>query len=201
MSFKPDIMFYAMIGFVCIILYKLYQESDMLHLKCVLSTVDGTKYCVRDRDAAKTQVASNLLASTVNKCKQLVEHMATTYPGDDSVVRLKENFRPDQVKETLPTSTLTAYSENKGEKIAFCLNKKNDTDTEFIDENTLTFVAIHEMAHLMTSSVGHLQDFWTNFKWLLENAKAANIYQPVDYKNKPQEYCGMTIHDNPLYDM
>ena len=27
-----------------------------------------------------------------------------------------------------------------------------------------------------------------------------NIYSPVDYKKKPQKYCGMTITDNPYYD-
>jgi hypothetical protein len=53
----------------------------------------------------------------------------------------------------------------------------------------------------MTTSIGHKQDFWQNFKYLLENAKAANIYQPVNYKKEPQEYCGMTIHDNPYYDL
>ena len=53
----------------------------------------------------------------------------------------------------------------------------------------------------MTKSVGHKQEFWQNFKFLLENAKAANIYQPVDYKKNPQGYCGMTITDNPYYDL
>jgi hypothetical protein len=53
----------------------------------------------------------------------------------------------------------------------------------------------------MTKSVGHKNEFWQNFKFLLENAKAANIYQPVDYKKKPKGYCGMTITDNPYYDL
>jgi predicted metal-dependent hydrolase len=102
--------------------------------------------------------------------------------------------------ETLPTSELTAYSENKGEKIAFCLNK-NKVDDDLIDLNTLTFVAIHELSHIMTKSVGHKQEFWENFKFLLTNAKEAGIYNPVDYKKKPKEYCGMTINDNPYYDL
>ena len=40
----------------------------------------------------------------------------------------------------------------------------------------------------------------SNFKFLLEQAKAANIYNPVDYKNNPETYCGMEITDNPYYD-
>ena len=70
-----------------------------------------------------------------------------------------------------------------------------------IDLDTLTFVAIHELSHVMTKSVGHKAEFWQNFKFLLENAKEAKIHQPVDYKSEPAEYCGMTITDNPYYDL
>jgi predicted metal-dependent hydrolase len=80
------------------------------------------------------------------------------------------------------------------------LNKKKNED-KLIDMNTLTFVAIHELSHVMTKSIGHKQEFWENFKFLLENAKHANIYEPVDYKKSPKEYCGMTISDNPSYDL
>jgi len=111
-----------------------------------------------------------------------------------------KNFNPQKISETLPNSELTAYSENKGEKIAFCLSKTKESTT-LIDVNTLTFVSIHELSHVMTKSVGHKQEFWQNFKFLLENAKAANIYVPVDYKKKPQNYCGMTITDSPYYDL
>lgn len=70
-----------------------------------------------------------------------------------------------------------------------------------IDINTLTFVAIHELAHLMTESIGHKQEFWKNFKFLIGEAKSVSIYDPVDYKKKPMEYCGMSITDNPYYDV
>jgi hypothetical protein len=103
--------------------------------------------------------------------------------------------------ETLPTSEMTAYSENKGEKLAFCLNKTKNDNTQLIDLNTLTFVAFHELSHIMTKSIGHKQDFWNNFKFLLENAKSAGIYQPVDYKKNPEAYCGMDLTDNPYYDL
>jgi hypothetical protein len=53
----------------------------------------------------------------------------------------------------------------------------------------------------MTKSVGHVDEFWQNFKFLLQNAEKINIYQPIDYKTKPQSYCGMTISDNPYYDV
>ena len=34
--------------------------------------------------------------------------------------RLVKNFNPTKVSETLPTSKYTAYSEDKGKKLAFC---------------------------------------------------------------------------------
>ena len=195
-----DIIVYVFIIFVlAVCAYMYYQNSDMLQLKCIVSTVDGNKYCVRDRN--KIQEAADLLASVTQKCKDLVDYMNQKHPNDERVKRLVSGFNPKKVMETLPTSSYTAYSENKGEKIAFCLSpkKKNGEDT-LIDEHTLMFVAIHELSHIATKSVGHKQEFWDNFKFLLENAKECGVHSPVDYKKKPAQYCGMNIKDNPYYD-
>jgi len=198
-NFKNEnIMFYVFVGFVLLVSLKIYYESDEFNLKCVIASKDGNRYCVRERE--KIDEAANLLAETTEKCKQLVKYMHDTLPDDKRVKRLVAGFNPKAMKETLPTSELTAYSENKGEKIALCLNTTKSGDT-LIDPNTLLFVAIHELSHIMTESIGHKQDFWQNFKFMLENAKAANIYQPVDYKKSPKEYCGMTINDNPFFDL
>ena len=198
-NFKNEnIMFYVFVGFVLLVSLKIYYESDEFNLKCVIASKDGNRYCVRERE--KIDEAANLLAETTDKCKQLVKYMHDTLPDDKRVKRLVAGFNPKAMKETLPTSELTAYSENKGEKIALCLNTTKSGDT-LIDPNTLLFVAIHELSHIMTESIGHKQDFWQNFKFMLENAKAANIYQPVDYKKSPKEYCGMTINDNPFFDL
>jgi len=167
-------------------------------LKCIVSGVDGNKYCVRER--AKVQLASDLLANVTEKCKKLVAYVDKKYPEQENVQRLVKGFNPKKVMETLPTSEYTAYSENKGEKLAFCLNRKKEDNNDLIDENTLMFVAIHELAHIMTKSIGHKSEFWENFKFLLEEAKEAGLHNPVDYKKEPREYCGMTIHDNPYYD-
>ena len=195
---KSNILFYIIGGIILFMFLRTYYISENFQLKCVISSVDGKKYCVRERIMLKEAV--NLLADAVNKMKKLVEYVSKEYPNDEDVKRLKQNFNADKITETLPTSELTAYSENKGEKMAFCLNKTKNTGT-LIDINTLTFVAIHELAHTMTKSIGHKQDFWKNFKFLLENAVKIEIYKPVDYKKENQSYCGMTITDNPYYDI
>lgn len=197
---KSDFLGYFLVGlilFVCAYIY--YDNSESFQLKCVVSTVDGNKYCVRERE--KVQAAVDLLAGVTEKCKELVKYMGEKHPELESVKRLVSGFNPKKVMETLPTSEYTAYSENKGEKIAFCLNKSKKNNDDLIDEHTLTFVSIHELAHVMTKSIGHKEEFWQNFKFLLENARDCGIHDPLDYKNEPQEYCGMKIHDSPFYDI
>jgi len=195
---KHSIFFYIFIAFVLLFCLRIYYESDAYNLKCIIASKDGNRYCVREREKLKS--AANLLATVTQKMKDIVTYMKKTHPDDPRTIRLVEGFNPKKISETLPTSELTAFSENKGEKVAFCLNTTKDGDT-LIDINTLTFVALHELSHIMTESIGHKQDFWQNFKFLLQNAKASGIYNPVDYKKKPKEYCGMTINDNPYYDL
>lgn len=176
----------------------IYFERSDFQLKCVVSTVDGNKYCVRETDKVKESV--DMLAKVTEKCKKLVVYVGEKFPDKDNVKRLVDGFNPKKVMETLPTSEYTAYSENKGEKLAFCLNTEKGGST-MIDEHTLTFVAIHELSHIATKSIGHKTEFWENFKFLLEQAKAAGIHTPRDYKKEPQKYCGMTIRDSPAFDL
>lgn len=199
MKLKLNMFGLIIVLFIILIGLKLYYESDVFNLRCIVSTADGKKYCVRERN--NVQKASNLLAQTTDKLKYLVENMGARYKNRKNVQRLVENFNPTTIKETLPTSEYTAYSENKGEKLAFCLNKNKNNNDNLIDSNTLMFVAIHEIAHIMTVSVGHTEEFWQNFKFLLENAVELGIYEPIDYKKKPTNYCGMTISDSPYYDL
>ena len=197
---NKDINFFGwiLIVFIVLIMLRMYWESDAFNLKCIVSTVDGNTYCVRER--LKLQLVADLLARVTGKMKKLVKHMHESYPDRPNAQRLKKKFDPKVVNETLPTSEYTAYSENKGEKLAFCTTTTKKGN-KLIDDNTLTFVGIHEVAHIMTKSIGHTKEFWQNFKFLLKNAAKTGIYTPIDYKRKPKEYCGMKITDNPYYDM
>lgn len=189
---------YFLILFVVGFIIKIYFESDMFHLKCIVSDEDGNTYCVRE--SPKLELVAGLLARTTEKLKQLVAFLKEEYPNRENVKRLVEKFNPKKISETLPTSKYTAYSENKGEKLAFCTTTTKE-GSKLIDENTLAFVAVHELGHVMTESVGHTKEFWQNFKFLLKNAVKIGIYQPIDYKKKPKNYCGMKITDNPFYDL
>ena len=189
------ILVIVLLLYLCI---QIYKDSDYFHLKCIISDVDGKKYCVRERN--KLHLAADKLAKTNQNLKKLVNHCKNKYKTRENVKRLVEGFNPSKIVETLPTSEFTAYSENKGEKLAFCLNKNKNGKGGLIDLNTLMYVAIHEIAHIATLSVGHTDEFWKNFKFLLQEAKEIGVYKPEDYKKNPKNYCGMKITDNPYYD-
>ena len=189
---------YALIALLFYICLKIYQESDMFNLKCIISGVDGKKYCVRERQ--KLELAADRLANVNEKMNKLVVHCYKKYPDRENVQRLKNGYNPKKIMETLPTSEYTAYSQNKGEKMAFCLNKEKDGN-QLIEPNTLCFVALHELSHIATKSIGHKDEFWNNFKFLLTEASKIGIYEQVDYKKKPARYCGTDINDNPYFDL
>lgn len=196
---KNKLFTIILVAFVLLLSFKMYHDSEMFQLRCVISGVDGNEYCVRDR--TKVNEAADLLAKTTNKCTKLVQMLAQKKPNHPITKRLVEGYNPQKIRETLPTSSHTAYSENKGEKVAFCLTKRKDENpNNLIDLNTLMFVALHELSHICTVSIGHTPEYWDNFKFVLENAVEFDLYHPVDYKKNPTGYCGMTISDNPYYD-
>ena len=193
-----NVMTVVIIILILLIAYKIYTDSDQFQLKCIISSVDGEKYCVRDRKKLK-QSADHLAKVSVS-LKKIVEVCKNKYPDLPITKKLNQGFNPNKIVETLPNSELTAYSENKGEKLAFCLETEKGNN-KLIDLNTLTFVAIHELAHIGSEQIGHGDEFWNNFKFLLQRAVEIKVYDPIDYKNKPKRYCGMDIKDNPFYDI
>lgn len=74
----------------------------------------------------------------------------------------------------------------------FCLRSR-EGDDKLTSFNVLKYVAIQELAHLMTKEVGHPPQFWENFKRLLKVAIKHNMYTKIDYNEKPVKYCGITI--------
>jgi hypothetical protein len=197
--FSNNIFNIVLVIFIIIIVSKLYFNSDTFNLKCIISDVNGNKYCVRDRN--KLELAADRLALVNNNLNKLVNHLSKKYPTKENVQRLVNGYNPKKIYETLPTSEFTAYSENKGEKLAFCLDTEKNSKGRLIDINTLMYVALHEVSHIATKSIGHNDEFWNNFKFMITEAKEINIYNPVNYQKEPARYCGMNISDNPYFDL
>jgi len=77
-----------------------------------------------------------------------------------------------------------SYTENKT-FITLCTRKNG----KVYDSNTLIYVCLHEIAHLISKSYGHNQEFRDNFKMLLDKAQSLGLYNkniPI-----PEDYCGI----------
>ena len=166
----------------------------------VKSTVDGQTY--RVRDMPDKQAAADMMARVRVKMNKLKLHVESSYPDKTQVIQLSKNFEanPGRFYEATPEAEHTSYSVNKGEAVHFCLRQREGGDESLVQEDVITFVAIHEMGHMITASVGHGPDFWNNFAWLLKEAEAVQIYTHRDFKAHPVSYCGMKITDQPTYD-
>ena len=79
-----------------------------------------------------------------------------------------------------------------------CLRQR-DTQERLVQENIVVFVALHEMSHVGTSSIGHTPEFWNHFAWLLQQAEATGVYEYTNFAAHPVEYCGVHITDSPKY--
>jgi hypothetical protein len=172
------------------VVYTYYLNEGLIKVK---SKIDNEEYTVQIKDDAVE--AANLIAIIKGKLNTLLEHLEKTYGHSDyRVSLLKDNYKPDRLSEGVDTPGYTSYSINKGEKIVLCLRNRD----KLMDINTMMFVVLHEFAHLATESIGHTEEFWTNFKWILEESVNIGIYTRQDFKNKNVDYCGIKITSTPL---
>ena len=178
-------------------------EYDVSYVK---SNIDGQNHLVRN--AVDRQEAADLIARIKLRFKKLIKYLSakfSTHPiFGKAVWRLKTKFKADNVQESAPHSKYTSFSVNKGEELHFCIRPKDKElakKIKFHKINTLMFVGIHELAHVASKKIGHGDEFWKNFKFLLIDAAEIGIYKPQDYKKKNVSYCGMQITDNPYFDL
>lgn len=192
MSNEGLILFAVLLGVVSFMAWETYAQGD---LETVSSQVDGRQYTVRS--LPDKAAAADLLATIRARLTTLSTHLQKMHPDDDRTRRIASNYRPDSISEGVDSTKYTSYSVNKGERIVFCLRSKDGSNT-LTDTNTMMFVALHELAHIATSEVGHTQTFWDNFAWILEEAIQIGVYAEQDFESKPVRYCGVSISSSPL---
>jgi len=182
-----------LLGIIGIFFYMNFIRKS-LYLDKIKSS-NGTEYYVRN--LPDKEDAANKLGEIGVSLKKLINGLnEKDSKKGDYIKQLKESFNPEYITENIPGSIYVAYSVNKGEELSICIR---DKDTEkFIDNNIILFVAIHELAHIMTPETGHTPLFWDNMKYLLEQASTSGIYHPQDYSQNPVNYCGMEINSTPM---
>lgn len=175
-------------------------SNSQFPLVDVKSKIDGRTY--RVRDMADKQEAADLMARVRQKIDKLYLFLKEKFPNKPQVKQLLNNFVPDpsRFEESTPAAEHTSYSVNKGEKVHLCLRQREGGNENLVQENVMVFVSLHEMAHVVTPTLGHGPDFWNNFAWILKQAEEIGIYKYQDFKAHPVSYCGISITDSPSYD-
>jgi len=163
------------------IFYLAYLYNYYSKLTKIKSTFDSREYYVQDKSDAL-------------EAANLIEHLKKSYPNDERTERLSNNYRENSLKEGIDDPRYTSYSVNKGEEIVLCIRNKD----KLMDLNTMMFVVLHEISHLASESIGHTDEFWTNFRWILEESINIGVYRHQEFNKKPIEYCGMSITSSPL---
>lgn len=192
-------------GVIVVLLLLIYWVPDVASLfhtdHMVSSTLDKEQYIVVEEFENK-QEAANILARINQLYVRLITHLKRNKmnsPYAEQIAYLCQNYRPDTLGEHIPTSLkFTSYVAQKGIKIRLCLRTVEDR-RKFHDFNTLTFVALHELSHMMVRSYGHDESFWNSFRFILLEASSIGEIKLIDYKRSPVAYCGLVggIADNP----
>jgi hypothetical protein len=187
----------AVIIFIILTLIIIYSEvlTESFETVQKLAT-DNKMYYVQNYDNNKE--AANVLSRLASKSIDLIDYVVSKYPNNQSVKRLKEKFNPDKIREAEHEKDSTSYTINKGEMMHLCLRQK-DSNKSIHDDNLLMFVIIHELAHIMSQSIGHNNEFYDNFKFLLRESVKKGIYDPVNFQKNPVNYCGINVTNNPYY--
>jgi predicted metal-dependent hydrolase len=184
---------------ILILFFIIYMFYNCLYFKenlvIELATVDNEQYYVRNsEDKSK---AANTLATIKNNIKKLVLHLKNNineYIDEKEYINnLVNRTKQINIMETPAEEKNTSYTINKGEKIVICLRSK--LLNEIHDINTIMYVVIHELAHVACPEFGHTPLFKQIFIFLLKVSQKINIYNPIDYRKNPQDYCGMTINE------
>jgi hypothetical protein len=172
-------------GLAFVIAVNMYKGRGTVLVK---STLDGQSYKVLPR--ADNLEAANMLATVNANLTKLIKHMYAKFPKDKDVSTLYDRYKGDALQEARYDIGNTSFSINKGQAIHLCIRQSNG---QLVDMNTLMYVAIHEMAHVMTPSIGHDNSFWENMQRLVKHAAEIKLYDYMDYSKKPTKYCGISI--------
>jgi hypothetical protein len=141
--------------------------------------------------------AANLMAQLKKNINILVKHLNKYYPNYKGTKNINKRLDLNNMIETKHEDDSTSYTINKGEEIHICLREKN-SEKVLHDVNTMMFVLLHELAHIMSDTIGHNAEFRDNFIILLKEAHKLNLYDTVNYAKYPKSYCGLKINSTPI---
>ena len=133
----------------------------------------------------KTMKSAYILDSLYNKYVKLQNYMTrANLPTKETANKLKCRMSQESIMEVPNGDNTEGYTTDKGKIIKIKLRENG----EYKDMNYITYVFLHELAHVMCDSYGHNNEFNKNFKFILKLAVEKNLYIPS--KDNSVYICG-----------
>lgn len=193
-----DTLLVSILTIVFVFVY--YASIDKMTY--VRATVNNSQYLVNNIQSSDR--AANILATIDEAIKKIIKYKDEPYAQDDEMLPYLKTLAvryPNTIlcenDDLSPDANLTSYSVNKGDKIVMCLRNPNNV-FEFIDTNTVLYVALHEVSHIACPEIGHTDLFKRIFVYFLLIGIKLNVYTYVPYNQNPAPYCGITVDENLL---
>ena len=173
--------------FVIIKLFRLtFCCKRKIYRKKTLKTVNYLPSVTKERRDMFTELLKDI-NKLIKWCKE------NEYPTIKNANLLKQNWDKVIVNETSYLDHI-AYVIDKNKKFYLCISTP---DGSIEDKNTMRYVVFHELAHMMSTSYGHNQEFFNHFLAILRVGVHLGIYEPINYTKNPVMYCGTKITNSP----
>ena len=155
---------------------------------------NGVKYKIKNDNKELNQIKADFLARIDIKARKIVKHMKdNNLPTKEIASRTHNRFKNSNIGETPQgEKSGAAFTINKGDIYICCITKG-----KLNDENDTFFVCLHELAHVMSNSYGHGEEFKTNFNFIVKLAVKLGLWKDPKYEEKPVDYCGVQVTTSP----
>lgn len=156
---------------------------------------DGKNYkIVNSNDSNINAKKAEYLSKINKKAHKIVKYMYdNNLPTKEIADTTYNRFKNCKIGET-PNGEKdgAAHTINKT-SMYLCIITKG----KFNDENDAFFVILHELAHVMSNSYGHGDEFKQNFNFIVKLAVKLKMWKPANYEKKSVDYCGINITTSP----
>ena len=155
---------------------------------------NGVKYKIKNDNKELNQIKADFLAKIDIKARKIVKHMKDNHlPTKEIALRTHNRFKDSRIGETPQgEKSGAAFTINKGDIYICCITKG-----KLNDENDTFFVCLHELAHVMSNSYGHGEEFKTNFNFIVKLAVKLGLWKDPKYEEKSVDYCGVKVTTSP----
>lgn len=193
-----EIIFVIVIIIILIYLKKIYDSKGRLKNTYQKSNLNNKTYVVQNfKNMDKAMDTLNIVHARIFILRDYLERNINQFPEYKPYIKMFcKKINKLVLQENPPGGKYTSYTINKGDEILLCIRSKESGQLH--DINLIMYVVLHELAHVACPEEQHTKLFQKIFTFFLIVSINIGIYQYVNYKMDPHQYCGLTINENLL---